>query len=90
MIPGFRELLHPLETPPFFGDCLQAQTRVAEPASDKDFLYKKSPCLKERKACHIDILWASFNAFFSFIPQEKGYTMRIYELALGPRLRPKV
>ena len=41
MIPGFRELLHPLETPPFFGDCLQAQTRVAEPASDKDFLYKK-------------------------------------------------
>ena len=38
MIPGFRELLHPLETPPFFGDCLQAQTRVAETAPNMDFL----------------------------------------------------
>ena len=70
MIPGFRELLHPLETPPFFGDCLQAQTRVAETASNMDFFIYRSPYLKERKACHID-LCGPLSIFFLLFLKKK-------------------
>ena len=85
MIPGFRELLHPLETPPFFGNCLQAQTRVAETASDINFLYKKVHASKKGRHATLTYVGLIQSIFFFYSSWKRIYNADLW-ISVGSTL----